>query len=495
MAEPNGVTPTERIHHIDGRTLEGGGQLVRNALTLSSLTRKPITITHIRGKREGGKKGLKGSHVAAVRFLADVCHAQVKGAGVGSETLEFIPERGSGTTEDDGDNERRSLSTTVKPEYVIELPTAGSVFLVFQALYPYLLRAGAGAGLGTADGKVRLRITGGTNVPKAPSFDYVAQVFVPTLRRLGFPALDVRLRKRGWSTGSSAANLGTVEIDITPLEGESPETARFPVLDLDRWTRGAVVGVDVTVLAPDDPLDINGREEGSATTVREHLERRTLKAIRRALKFLSRREKNCVDLDEQDSLEAASEGDTKAIPVTIHVSEKTYHQSHIYMLLVAHTANGFRLGVDALFGGFGDGGKAKGKGKGKDKNKSKYKNKQKESKTGTCQAAAEKNRISDMQSSLDAFADGCVDDLLEELLPEDPSESADPTSRRHRPCVDVHMRDQLVIFDALARIDHGVPAKAADDECLAEDDKYWSLHTRTARWVCEEILGPGLWPT
>ncbi|KAL1974511.1 hypothetical protein VTN31DRAFT_4715 [Thermomyces dupontii] len=169
MVEPDGIVASspERVrqhHHIDGRTLEGGGQLVRNALTLSSLTRKPITITHIRGKREGGKKGLKGSHVAAVRFLAEVCRAEVTGAEAGSETVEFIPEWGatpsctSSTTTtpsrvDGGERATGDGATltpiavaaaAVQPEYVIELPTAGSVFLVFQALYPYLLRAGAG---------------------------------------------------------------------------------------------------------------------------------------------------------------------------------------------------------------------------------------------------------------------------------------------------------------------------------------------------------------
>ena len=451
-----------------------------------------------------------------MRFLAEVCRAEVTGAEAGSETVEFIPEWGatpsctSSTTTtpsrvDGGERATGDGATltpiavaaaAVQPEYVIELHTAGSVFLVFQALYPYLLRAGAGSGPGRRkDGKLHLRITGGTNVPKAPSFDYVAQVLVPTLRRLGFPALDVRLRERGWSTGPRAANRGAVEIRITPLEGDGPETARFPMLHLDRWTRGAVVGVEVTVLAPDDPLEtINRSEGGRTTTVREYLAGKTLKAVGRALKSLAQRGPERGDVDEKDTIETAGEDedDAKEIPVTIHTSEKTYHQAHIYILLVAHTANGFRLGVDGLFGGFGDGGKGKGKSR-RSKNKNQYKyEKQKDSKRGPRQAAG-KNQNSEKQSSLDAFVDSCVGNLLEELLPEDSSESADQTPSRHRPCVDVHMRDQLVIFDALARVDHGAPARAVSDESLVENDKYWSLHTQTARWMCEEILGPGLW--
>lgn len=37
--------------HLDGQTGEGGGQLVRLAVTLAALTTQPITITNIRGNR------------------------------------------------------------------------------------------------------------------------------------------------------------------------------------------------------------------------------------------------------------------------------------------------------------------------------------------------------------------------------------------------------------------------------------------------------------
>lgn len=44
---------------LDGRTGEGGGQLVRVAVGLAALTSQPVKITHVRGNREGGRGGGK----------------------------------------------------------------------------------------------------------------------------------------------------------------------------------------------------------------------------------------------------------------------------------------------------------------------------------------------------------------------------------------------------------------------------------------------------
>ncbi len=42
---------------IDGRTGEGGGQLVRNAVALAAVTGQPIRITNVRGNRGGARGG------------------------------------------------------------------------------------------------------------------------------------------------------------------------------------------------------------------------------------------------------------------------------------------------------------------------------------------------------------------------------------------------------------------------------------------------------
>ncbi len=42
---------------LDGRTGEGGGQLVRIAVALASVVSQPVRITHVRGNREGPRGG------------------------------------------------------------------------------------------------------------------------------------------------------------------------------------------------------------------------------------------------------------------------------------------------------------------------------------------------------------------------------------------------------------------------------------------------------
>lgn len=137
---------------IDGSRGEGGGQVLRTALSLSVLSGKAFRIFNVRARRK--VPGLRPQHLGCVRACAAVSRAEVAGAGVGSTEIEFGP------------------SGLFPGEYKVDIGTAGSVTLLFQAVFLPLARAG---------GRSSLTVTGGTHVRWSPSFHYLRDVFLATV--------------------------------------------------------------------------------------------------------------------------------------------------------------------------------------------------------------------------------------------------------------------------------------------------------------------------
>lgn len=143
---------------IDGSMGEGGGQIVRSALTLALLTGKSFTLTNIRAAR--ANPGLRAQHLAAVNAAARISHAIVDGARVGSQQLTFEP------------------GTITPGHYHFDIGTAGATTLVLQTvLLPLAL----------ADEPSQLTITGGTHVPWSPCFHYLDWHWRVMLERMGIP--------------------------------------------------------------------------------------------------------------------------------------------------------------------------------------------------------------------------------------------------------------------------------------------------------------------
>ncbi|HXV21194.1 MAG TPA: RNA 3'-terminal phosphate cyclase [Desulfuromonadales bacterium] len=169
---------------IDGAAGEGGGQVLRSALTLSLLTGTPFKIVHIRARRH--KPGLMAQHLQAVAAAAAVGSARVEGAHPGSTTLVFVP-------------------TTIRPgHYRFEIGTAGSTSLVLQTvLLPLVF----------ARGPSTIEITGGTHVAWSPCFHYLDLHWLPYLREMGL-AVELALVRAGFYPRGG----GQVTARIRPAE-------------------------------------------------------------------------------------------------------------------------------------------------------------------------------------------------------------------------------------------------------------------------------------
>ena len=108
---------------IDGSSGEGGGQILRTALALSTVTGKPFRIEKIPAGRP--KPGLLRQHLTAVKAAAKISGASITGAELGSGSLTFTP-------------------GPVNPgEFAFSVGTAGSATLVLQTVLPALLMAHA----------------------------------------------------------------------------------------------------------------------------------------------------------------------------------------------------------------------------------------------------------------------------------------------------------------------------------------------------------------
>ena len=178
--------------YIDGSYGEGGGQIIRTALAISTLTKKPFEADHIRLGRK--QPGLKAQHLHCIKALEKLCDAKTKHAELASKKLTYYPGKIKGGT--------------IK----VDIGTAGSVSLLLQAvLFPCFF----------ADKKVKLEITGGTSGKWAMPYDYLKNVFAPQLNKF-VEKIDIKLIKRGYYPKGG----GKIEINTKP---------KFKISDYDSF--------------------------------------------------------------------------------------------------------------------------------------------------------------------------------------------------------------------------------------------------------------------
>ena len=382
---------------LDGRTLEGGGQLLRNSLCLSALTGIPVRITDIRGNRSSGG-GLKAQHLACVNWLAHACSAKVEGAVLKSKTLLFEPGKAASEPSVIGHSPAfKKVMHDGRPFYHarVDIGTAGSTGLALQAILPFILFSEFPSEI-----PARLTLSGGTNVSGSPSYEYIMQVLLPTLQAIGFPEIEAKLGKRGWSHGGSSIGNFILEIPPRPC-------IALPAFMLRPET------IDVRPSKPTKPQHLLANFI-APSSCHDHFCKVLLPAIHHHFGTTFSPEKDNVTITCEGSL----------------------HEKRMYFILVAtvpsHTSQQtHKLGRDWLY----------------------------DRKIRTHERAATEmvEHVTNVLAS-EVESGGWVDTLL---------------------------RDQLVIFQALAQGRSEVFAGRDADGELREP----SLHTRTAEWVAKKILG------
>lgn len=173
---------------IDGSYGEGGGQILRNAIALSTITKNPVKIVNIRANRPN--PGIKAQHYVAIKSIQEMCDAEVEGLEIGSSELTFSPGEIKGG------------------KYKFDIGTAGSITLVFQACILATVKT---------QESITITLTGGTDVKWSPTWDYFEHVFLPLLSKTGMN-VKAHLIKRGYYPKGG----GEAKIEIQPIETIKP---------------------------------------------------------------------------------------------------------------------------------------------------------------------------------------------------------------------------------------------------------------------------------
>jgi RNA 3'-terminal phosphate cyclase (ATP) len=184
--------------HLDGSYGEGGGQILRTALSFSAWLGVPLRIENIRAARP--KPGLRPQHLTAVQALARITRAELNGAEISSQALTFRP--------------RAPQPGHYLFDVAEKTGSAGSVTLIAQALVPPLLKAAQPS---------TLILRGGTHVPWSPPAHYLEYVFFPALAELG-AEVGMTLERWGWYPRGG----GEIRLTINPAPGFTGVDWRTP---------------------------------------------------------------------------------------------------------------------------------------------------------------------------------------------------------------------------------------------------------------------------
>ncbi len=179
---------------VDGSMMEGGGQILRMAITYSAIMGVPVKVRKIRAGRR--PPGLQPQHLTTLKAVAEICKAETKGFNLSSMEIMFTPKPPKGGA------------------YDFDIGTAGSIGLLLQCVAPIAA---------FSDSTTRLRVKGGTAVRWSPPVRVLDNVVWVALRQMGFRGKLHVLREGFYPRGG-----GIVEVSIEPIRKLDPIKAESP---------------------------------------------------------------------------------------------------------------------------------------------------------------------------------------------------------------------------------------------------------------------------
>lgn len=171
---------------IDGSFGEGGGQILRSAISLSVLLKKPVEIFNIRSKRPN--PGLRPQHIHSVRALTRIFNAKVENLSIGNKSIKFIP-----------NTHNNDLDIS---DIDIDIGTAGSISMILQTIIP---------SVSLSKKKMKIKIIGGTDVMASPTIDYMKYVVSEMYKSIGIN-FTIDIVRRGYYPKGG----GIVYVEISP---------------------------------------------------------------------------------------------------------------------------------------------------------------------------------------------------------------------------------------------------------------------------------------
>ena len=161
---------------IDGAHGEGGGQILRTALSLSAITSRAFRLVNIRAKRRN--PGLQPQHLSATRAAAAISGATLAGDQPRIERARLCPNPSAATR-------------------LISLRCRGNRRSWQRWLHAFSsCRPSSSRWLWPKETSTVV-VLGGTHQDWAPTFDDLANAYLPALRRMGLSA-DAELKHWGW---------------------------------------------------------------------------------------------------------------------------------------------------------------------------------------------------------------------------------------------------------------------------------------------------------